>query len=178
MEVTFALGAEMLLLGGGVKSVDDAWRMMDNAITSGLAREKFGEILEAQGGDRSILDDISRLPIAEAKREFLAPREGFIAQVAPRVVGHGIIALGGGRRTMADDIDPSVGFIIAAKPGDRVERGQPLATVHARDENGLAIGAAALREAIVIADSKKESLELVSHRMTATGRTKWKAPRA
>jgi pyrimidine-nucleoside phosphorylase len=178
MEVTFALGAEMLLLGGGVKSVDDGWRMMDNAITSGLAREKFGEILEAQGGDRSILDDISRLPIAEAKREFLAPREGFIAQVAPRVVGHGIIALGGGRRTMADDIDPSVGFIIAAKPGDRVEKGQPLATVHARDENGLAIGEAALREAIVIADSKKESLELVSHRMTATGRTKWKAPRA
>jgi pyrimidine-nucleoside phosphorylase len=178
MEVTFALGAEMLMLGGGVKSVDDGWRMMDNAITSGLAREKFGEILEAQGGDRSILDDISRLPIAEAKREFLAPREGFITQVAPRVVGHGIIALGGGRRTMADDIDPSVGFIIAAKPGDRVEKGQPLATVHARDENGLAIGEAALREAIVIADSKKESLELVSHRMTATGRTKWKAPRA
>jgi pyrimidine-nucleoside phosphorylase len=178
MEVTFALGAEMLLLGGGVKSADDAWRMMDNAISSGLAREKLGEIIEAQGGDRRVLDDFSRLPVAEAKREYKAPRDGFVTLVAPRVVGHGIIALGGGRRTMADDIDPSVGFVIFVKPGDKVEKDQPLATVHARDEKGLYIGEAALREAITIGDSKKESLELVSYRMTSSGRTKWKALRS
>jgi pyrimidine-nucleoside phosphorylase len=175
MEVTFALGAEMLLLAKRVKDAEDAWRMMDNAISSGLAREKFGEIIEAQGGDRGILDDLSRLPVAAAKRDYISPRAGFVTTVAPRIVGHGIIALGGGRRTMADEIDPSVGFVIGIKPGDWVEKGEQLATIHARDEKGLAIGEAALREAISIGDSKKESLDLVSHRMTASGRTKWKA---
>ena len=178
MEVTFALGAEMLLLAKRVKDAEDAWRMMDNAISSGLAREKFGEIIEAQGGDRGILDDLSRLPVAAAKRDYMSPRAGFVTTVAPRIVGHGIIALGGGRRTMADEIDPSVGFVIGIKPGDWVEKGEQVATIHARDEKGLAIGEAALREAIAIGDSKKESLDLVSYRMTASGRTKWKAPRS
>ena len=178
MEVTFALGAEMLLLAKRVKDAEDGWRMMDNAISSGLAREKFGEIIEAQGGDRGILDNLSRLPVAAATRDYISSRAGFVTTVAPRIVGHGIIALGGGRRTMADEIDPSVGFVIGVKPGDWVEKGEQLATIHARDEKGLAVGEAALREAIAIGDSKKESLDLVSYRMTASGRTKWKAPRS
>jgi pyrimidine-nucleoside phosphorylase len=178
MRVTFALGAEMLLLAKKVASIDAAWPMMKQAIDSGRALEKFGEIIEAQGGDRRVIDDPKRLPLAQSRGEYTAPRSGYVARVSPRVVGHGIIALGGGRRTMDDEIDPSVGFVINVKPGEHVKEGEQIATIHARDESGVAIGRKALSEAIFIADSPVDSLDLISHRVTAKGREKWKGPSA
>jgi thymidine phosphorylase len=93
-------------------------------------------------------------------------------------VGHGIIALGGGRRMMDDEIDPSVGFVITVKPGDHVDKGEKIATIHARDEQHLAAGRVALSEAIEIGDSPIPALELISHRMSTRGRDKWKGPSA
>ena len=61
-------------------------------------------------------------------------------RIEPRAVGRGIIALGGGRATMEDAIDPGVGFVITVKPGDWVESGEPIASVFARDEAGLRAG--------------------------------------
>ncbi|MEO5579205.1 MAG: thymidine phosphorylase, partial [Gemmatimonadaceae bacterium] len=127
MEVTFSLGAEMLLLGGVSPSAEHAWKTMSDAISSGQAAEKFAEIIEAQGGDPRILDDPSLLPAAAVTQEFVAPRGGFVTGIAPRAIGYGVIALGGGRRTMEDTVDPGVGFVISAKPGDRVEAGDVLA---------------------------------------------------
>jgi pyrimidine-nucleoside phosphorylase len=176
MQVTYALAAEMLFLANKVSDPDDAWPMLREAISSGRALEKFGEIIEAQGGDRKVIDDTTRLPMAAHRAEYLAPRAGYIARVSPRVVGHGIISLGGGRRTMHDDIDPSVGFVIPVKPGDQVKQGQAVGTVYARDEKGLAVGRKALSESIFIADSPVAPLDLISHRITATSREKWKAP--
>jgi pyrimidine-nucleoside phosphorylase len=176
MQVTYALAAEMLLLAGKVSDPDEAWPMLREAVSSGKALEKLGEIIEAQDGDRRVIDDTSLLPMAPHRAEFLAPRAGHIARVSPRVVGHGIISLGGGRRTMHDDIDPSVGFVIPVKPGDQVKQGQPIGTIYARDEKGLTVGRRALAESITIADSPVAPLELISHRITATSREKWKPP--
>ena len=77
---------------------------------------------------------------------------------------------------MHDSIDPAVGFEISTKPGDRVEEGEPLAAIHARDERGVVVGEKALSEAIFIADAPVESLDLISHRVTATSRERWKPP--
>ena len=87
----------------------------------------------------------------------------------PRAVGRGIIALGGGRTKMEDEVDPTVGFVITAKPGDWVEAGEPLATIFARDHAGIEAGQAALRQAILIADEAEPPLPLISHRVTAAG---------
>ena len=176
MEVTYALAAEMLFLAKKVSDPDEAWPLLREAISSGRALDKLGQIIEAQGGDRKVIDDTTRLPTAAHRAEFSAPRDGYIARVSPRVVGHGIISLGGGRRTMHDDIDPSVGFVIPVKPGDQVKKGQAIGTVYARDEKGLAVGRKALSEAISIADSPVAPLDLISHRITATSRERWKAP--
>jgi pyrimidine-nucleoside phosphorylase len=176
MQVTYALAAEMLFLAGKVSDPDDAWPMLREAVSSGKALEKLGEIIEAQDGDRRVIDDTTLLPMAPHRAEFMAPRAGHIARVSPRVVGHGIISLGGGRRTMHDDIDPSVGFVIPVKPGDQVKQGQPIGTIYARDEKGLTVGRRALAEAITIADSPVAPLELISHRITANSREKWKPP--
>jgi pyrimidine-nucleoside phosphorylase len=176
MGVTYALGAEMLVLASVASNASDAWRMMSESISSGRALEKFGEIVEAQGGDARIVDDYGILPSAAETAEFAADRDGSVLEIAPRAVGHGIISLRGGRRTMEDRIDPSVGFVITAKPGDRVSRGDVLATIHAIDEAGIREGKRVLSDAISIGDGDARSLPLVSHRISSEGMAVWTSP--
>jgi pyrimidine-nucleoside phosphorylase len=169
MRVTYALGAEMLQIAGVAPSRDAAWRDMEVAISSGRAAEKMREVIDAQGGNGSVVDDPSVLPQASACELYDAPRRGFVARVEPRAIGRGIVALGGGRQRLDDVVDPSVGFVITAKPGDWVEQGEPLATIFARDASGIESGRASLREAITIADEAEPPLPLVSHRVTMEG---------
>ncbi len=169
MAVTYALGAEMLLLGGVVTDRDDARRRMEVAISSGKAARKFQEIIAAQGGNPAVVDDPSLLPQAAECELFVAPRDGIVAQVEPRAVGRGITALGGGRTRVDDVVDASVGFVITARPGDFVRVGEPLATVFARDRSGVESGLAALATAIRIGDEAEPPLPLISHRITEAG---------
>ena len=169
MEVTYALGAEMLVLGGVSPDIDSARRELEKAIGTGRAAERMQEIIEAQGGNPGVVEDPAVLPQASHVELFTAPRRGFVAKVEPRAIGRGIIALGGGRTKIEDVVDPSVGFVITAKPGDWVEVGEPLATVFASDRAGVDAGRATLRSAIVIADEADPPLPLVSHRVTQAG---------
>lgn len=169
MEVTYALGAEMLMLAGAATTPADARRRMEAAIASGAAARKFQEIIEAQGGNPGVVDDPAVLPQAEACELYEAPQRGFVARVEPRAVGRGVIALGGGRTRLGEAVDPTVGFVITVKPGDWVEAGEPVATVFARDAEGIAAGRSALRDAIRIADEAEHPLPLISHRITASG---------
>ncbi len=169
MRVTYALGAEMLLVAGVVRDRDEARRRMEVSISSGAAAECFRRIIAAQGGNPAVVDDPGLLPEAPECELFAAPRDGVVARVLPRVVGHGIIALGGGRTQVDDIVDPSVGFVITARPGDIVRAGEPLATIYARDASGVQAGQRALVEAIVIGDDADLPLPLVSHRVTEAG---------
>jgi len=170
MEVTYALGVEMLLLVGAAKDAADARSRLEESITSGKARQKFAQVIEAQGGNPAVVEDPSVFPQAAEVEVYRAPRDGVIAQVEPRRLGQAILELGGGRRAIEDEIDPSVGFVIPAKPGQRVRAGEPLASVFARDPDGIEIGLAALREAIVIKD-KGRLTRLITHRVTSDGVT-------
>jgi pyrimidine-nucleoside phosphorylase len=169
IEVTFALGAEMLVLAAVAATREGARATMEAAIGSGKALRKFEEIITAQGGDTGVVKDPLRLPQARYRADFTARREGVVQSVDPRAVGYGVIALGGGRRNMEDKVDPSVGFVITAKPENHVMKGQTLATIFARSKEGLDTGRSALERAIVISDSAPPPLPLVSYRITARG---------
>lgn len=175
MTVTYALGAEMLVLGGAAKDRNEARRRMEVAISSGRAARKFQEIIEAQGGNPAVVDDPGLLPQAAECELYLAPRGGVVAQVEPRAIGRGITALGGGRTRVEDTVDPTVGFVITARPGDVVRAGEPLATIFARDAAGVASGRATLLEAIRLADDADPPLPLISHRVTEAGVELWDA---
>ena len=169
MTVTFALGAEMLLLAGVATSRDDALARLRDAITSGRAAQRFQQVVEAQGGNPAVVDDPAILPQAGECEIFHAPRRGFVSRVEPRAVGRAVVAIGGGRERLEDELDSAAGFVISARPGQWVESGEPLATVFAASSVGIAAGRAALRQAIVIADEAELPLPLVSHRVTAVG---------
>jgi pyrimidine-nucleoside phosphorylase len=170
MGVTYALGVEMLLLVGAAEDPGEARRRLEETIASGRALEMFGRIIEAQGGNPAVIDDPAVLPQAAEVEVFRATRDGVIAAVEPRRLGRAIVELGGGRRTMEEEIDPSVGFVIPAKPGDRVRAGEPLASIFARDQAGVSLGIEALSEAIVLADEGWLT-PLITHRITADGVT-------
>ncbi|MEP6494056.1 MAG: thymidine phosphorylase [bacterium] len=170
LEVTYALGAEMLVLAGVAENTDSARREMEKSIGTGKAAERFQRIIEAQGGNPGVVDDPAVLPQADECELFNAPRRGFVARIEPRTIGRGIIEMGGGRTRVDDVADPAVGFVITARPGDWVEVGEPMATIFARDRSGISSGRLALRAALLIADEAEPPLPLVSHRVTAAGR--------
>lgn len=169
MELTYALGSEMLVLAGVEPDLAAARRSLEASVNSGRALETLSKIIEAQGGDPGVIEDPGILPQADAVEVFRAPAGGTVAEVNPRIIGTAIVELGGGRQTMSDTINPGVGFVITVKPGDQVAARQPLASVFARDDAGIELGLNALRRAIVIGDQVGAALPLISHRVTAAG---------
>jgi len=170
MEVTYALGVEMLLLVGAASDAADARLRLEESVTSGRALEKFGQVIEAQGGNPAVLEDPSVLPQAAEVEVFRSPADGIVTRVEPRRIGQAIVELGGGRRTIDDRVDASVGFVIPTKPGQRVRTGEPLASVFASNKEGIDNGLTALKEAILIGE-KGRLMPLITHRVTADGVT-------
>jgi len=169
-QLTLAQAAEMLVLGGVAASLDAGQRLAEQALADGRALAQLRRIVEAQGGNPAVADDPALLPQAPVQKVVEAERDGWVAEVAARAIGEAAVALGAGRATLDAAIDAAVGFHITAKPGDRVGRGQPLATVHARTPAQGQAGAAALRVAIRIAgEEPAAALPLISHRVTRAG---------
>lgn len=168
MEVTYALGVEMLLVAGVARDRAAARKQLEGALSSGKAAELFEAMVEAQGGNPAVVEDPAILPQANEVEVFRAPKAGTVARVEPRRIGFGVIELGGGRARVGDVVDPSVGFVITARPGDKVQAGEPIASVFARDRAGIEHGLRVLGEAITFGPPA-EILPLVSHRLTRSG---------
>jgi pyrimidine-nucleoside phosphorylase len=168
LEVTYALAAEMLLLVGAAPSLADARARLEQSVASGRALETFARVIEAQGGNPGVIEDLGLLPQALAVEVYRAEATGVVAAVEPRRIGRAIVELGGGRTAVEDAVDPTVGFVITVKPGDPVRAGEPIASIFARDEAGIAIGTVALREAVSIGDTGRLT-PLISHRITSRG---------
>ena len=170
VEVTYALGVEMLLAAGVEKTSKKARQRLENAIASGVAAEKFEQVIEAQGGNPKVVEDASVLPQAQQVEVYNAPRTGVVLRVEPKTIGRAVVAMGGGRLKVEDPVDPTVGFVITAKPGDKVLAGEPIASVFAKDPPGIKLAFEALGQAIVIGDKVAEKpLPLISHRVTKAG---------
>ena len=150
MEVTFALTAHMLILGGAAKDEAGARRQLDAAITSGAALAKFREMIVAQGGDGRVIDNPALMPTAQRRIEIRASADatGFVAGVDALKIGHAVMALGGGRAAVTDKIDHAVGLTDLVKIGEPVSAGALLCTLHANDDTKGAKAEALVREAV------------------------------
>ena len=129
-EVTFALCAEMVLLAGRAANLEEARALVRAVVGDGRAFLKLCQIVEAQGGDPDALADLSLLPAAEGTLEVAAGASGTVQAIDAEAIGVAAVALGAGRARVEDAVDPAVGLIIRKKVGERVEAGEPLATVH------------------------------------------------
>ena len=146
VEVTLALGAELLVATGLAQEVEEAERILRRQLRSGGALEKFRQLIAAQGGDPDALRRVA--PAAEIR----ASRSGYVVSVETEQIGRAVILLGGGRRTIGDHIDHSVGLEMLVRVGDRVERDQPLVRVFAGQDR--LEGVRALVSAAVVLDQQ------------------------
>ena len=111
------VGALVLVVAAGVESNRAIARTrLEALVASGAALERFGLLIEAQGGDRRVIDEPSRLPVAPVVQEIAAEADGVIGTVEPRAIGHVVVALGGGRSRTDEVIDPAVGVRVLVKP--------------------------------------------------------------
>lgn len=168
-ELTLALAAEMLILGGVEDDRDAARRAAAGALADGRALDRMRLIIEAQGGDAAVLDDPARLPQAAVRRVVEAVADGTVQRIDARALGEGVVALGGGRVRLDSELDLAVGFRLAVAPGENVVRGQPLGEVLARTDAGAEEGARVLAGAVDTGSPGAALLPLVSHRVTAGG---------
>ncbi len=168
LQVTGALGVEMLRLSGVADSTAEAERLVADGLMAGGARDKFAALIEAQGGNPAIVDDPAALPQAQEVELFEAPAAGTVQSVDPRALGEAVIAMGGGRRRLGDPIDHSVGFVVSARPGAKVQKDEPIASVFAADRAGIEVGLAALSAAIRIGPPVPVS-PLLLYRVSAGG---------
>ncbi len=145
MEVTLALGAELLVSTKMDATLDDAKVRLQQTIDSGAAREKFAEMVAAQGGD---LDAPRRVA---PDTEVTSPKAGYVASINAECLGEAVIAMRGGRQKMGDPLDYSTGFEMLVRLGGRVDASQPLARLFA-PTNVSDIGREKLLSAIEIAD--------------------------
>jgi pyrimidine-nucleoside phosphorylase len=160
MEHCLHLSAHMLLLGQKADSLETGRQMAQKVIADGSAFEKFCQMVSAQGGDVRYVEQPERLPRAERVEVVTAPRGGYIAQVHARAIGEAAVTLGAGRAKKSDQVDHAVGFIIHKKVGDPVTPGEPLFTIHARNEAQVEQARQAVLAAFSIQDSPAPALPL------------------
>jgi thymidine phosphorylase len=168
VEETVAEAVEMIVLGR-TSGRADVEREVRAALSSGKAAEKFQQMVEAQGGNPAVLEDPSVLPQAKEVEVYFAPRGGTVLRVEPRTIGRAVVEMGGGRTKSDDTVDPTVGFVITARPGQQVHASEPLASIFAKDKDGIALGRRALDIAITIGEGTPELLPLIAARVTAAG---------
>ena len=135
-EVTLALCARMLVVAGLAENSAAAHEKLEAALASGRAAEIFAKMVQGLGGPADLLENPERhLAKAPVTLEVKSPVAGFVSQMDTRDLGLAVVALGGGRSRVEDTIDHSVGLIFQAALGDRIDRGQPLVTIHAKDQS-------------------------------------------
>ncbi len=174
-EVTMALSAEMLMLGGLADDVVAARSALQRALDSGHAAEKFSQMVRALGGPSGLVErpweHLERAPVAV---EVWASVPGIVQAIDTRSVGLAVVILGGGRTRPQDDIDHAVGLTDLAGVGDHVGSagaGRPLAVLHARTADAAATASATLHAAYTIGDATPLQLAAVRERVVLGSRT-------
>lgn len=158
LEITGALGGALLASGGLATDAEAGAGAIGEAVASGRAAERFGRMVQAMGGPVRFVEDWQRfLPEAPVIREIAAPEAGVVAEMDGEALGLAVVHLGGGRLVESDVVDPAVGLSDVVSLGDRVERGQPLARIHAARESQAEAAEAAVRAAIRLGHQAPET---------------------
>ena len=162
LEVTLALGAEVMVLGKLAKDAKAARSALARSITSGGAAERFARMVVSLGGPANLVEKPDT-HLARARRisDVPAPRSGVVTSIDTRAIGFAVVALGGGRTGAEQKIDPAVGFDRLLPVGAHVEKGQPLARVHAANEWSATTATASVVEAYTIGKGKRAAGALV-----------------
>lgn len=148
-EVSFALASQMLQLALGI-SREQSLADINDVVKKGKAFEKLKEMVVAQGGDSSYLDNLDKFDTARYSFDIVASKSGYIHQMITDKIGTASVILGAGRATKEDTIDYTAGIILSAKVGDFVKKDQVIATLYSNQKNTFPSAKAVMNNAIII----------------------------
>jgi len=159
--LTLALGAEMLLLAGVCGDAASARARLERVRADGSGLERLRRCVALQGGDARVIDDPRRLPVAAHVCELRAEHEGVLAAIDCEAIGRAAVRLGAGRLQLDDRIDPAVGLTWQVRLGQRVARGELLATLHYHDAARARAAEALVRRALAWAEQPVSAPPLI-----------------
>jgi pyrimidine-nucleoside phosphorylase/thymidine phosphorylase len=151
-ELCLELAGWMLHLGGVSKTVAEARQESAKLISSGKALERFRQMVELQGGDARVIDDVKRLPQARHTMRVASAKTGYLASMQCEQIGTACVILGGGRERKEDAVDPAVGIVLHKKVGDRVAAGETIATIYYNGEAKAERARQLIEESCVVTD--------------------------
>ncbi|MCR4893604.1 MAG: pyrimidine-nucleoside phosphorylase [Eubacteriales bacterium] len=155
------LGSVLLVNAGIAKDRAESEGILSASLDSGRALSKFMEFVTAQGGDTSVFDGERLLPVAPLSMDVLSPADGYVSSISCADVGMASLLTGAGRETKDDVLDLSAGLIVHRKVGDRVRKGDAIATVYSSDEKKLESAVAKLLDAYEFSQEETEPLRLI-----------------
>lgn len=135
--------------------------MLRKKLDSGEGLEKLRQMIEVQGGNPRIVDDLSLMPQAEEKIELRAEKAGYISGMTTSLIGYAAQSLGAGRIRKEDAIDPAVGLVMKKRIGDYVEQGESWCTLHVNPKSDVEGARALMERAISISKDTPEAKPLV-----------------
>jgi pyrimidine-nucleoside phosphorylase len=135
VEMCYALGSQMVVLAKKAETLAEARQLLEKALDSGVALEKFKEMIHNQGGDVSVVDEPERLLTAKYEISFPAKKTGVVTKLVANELGIAAMMLGAGRRTKEDAIDYAVGLKLHKKVGEEIQEGEALLTIYSNTED-------------------------------------------
>ncbi|MFY9500330.1 MAG: thymidine phosphorylase [bacterium] len=168
-ELCLEFGAELLVLAGVEADRGRAREGLAEKLRSGGAAAKMEEIIARQEGDPAVIDDCSLLPRAKFQQEITAAADGYIKDIDALRLGRTALKLGAGRQTKEDRIDLAVGIRLRGKIGDYFQRGEPVATVLANDQEKLKWAAGEVEAALKLTPERVERPRVIYARITRAG---------
>ena len=168
IEITTALASNMLFLAN-MGTIEECREKVKEAVSSGKALSKLKELIEAQHGDSSCINDIEKLPLAPISFEVKAREDGYISHMDTESVGITASILGAGRIKKEDSIDYGAGIYLNKKTGDFVKTGEALCTLYTSKKDSIKLAEEKFLSALTITKEKKEAPKLIFARVTKDG---------
>jgi pyrimidine-nucleoside phosphorylase len=168
-ELCSELAAWMFLLGGKCKTIAEGKKLSAQIISSGIAFDRFRQMVELQGGDVGTIDNPALLPHTSHRVEVPSPQAGYVTAILCEQIGTACVILGGGRERKEDSVDPAVGIVVHKKIGDDVAIGESLCTVHCHSDAQAARAKTLLQESYQIAAAPSASIPPLLHRVIYKG---------
>ncbi|UCG66319.1 MAG: thymidine phosphorylase [Deltaproteobacteria bacterium] len=170
VDLVAELGANMLLISGVVASRDEGINLVKHNIQTRRGLEKLGELIEAQGGNREVIENPGLLPQPRVKIEVEAACSGYVEKINALDVGLASKILGAGGKTKDEPIDLSIGIYLNKKVGDPVRKGEPVAVLYSDgDKNKINPARERLLNAYIIGPARLDPPRLFYARVSKEG---------
>jgi pyrimidine-nucleoside phosphorylase len=166
-ELSLILAGWMIHLGGKAESPKTGYTLAEAALDDGAALAAFMKMVDAQGGDVSVFDDMAKFHKPGATQELEAWESGFVVGMDTTALGWAVQRTGAGREKAGEPVDPHAGIVFHARRGAKVEKGQPFATIYATRPEMLAEPVAIIQRAVSFSRTPPDAIPLVGRVFTA-----------